>query len=321
MANPTTRVLVVLELLQSHGMMSGAELARRLEVTPRTLRRYIVTLESLGIPVLAERGRDGGYRLMQGFKLPPMMFNNEEALALALGLLAAGNLGLAETTVAGAGALAKLERVMPENLRQRVRAIGEVVTLNMKRAVGAGDPEVLATLSVAAQSQQRVHLRYRVPGQAQTAREVDPYGLAFWEGNWYVVGYCHLRQDRRSFRLDRVDAVSALPAYFGRPLDFNALSYLVHAVAALPRAHTVRVLLHTDMDTARSTSFTSLGMLEAVQDGVMLHSQVDDLAWMARELARMPFAFRIQEPTALKEAVGDHARTLLAMGAIGVSFS
>lgn len=261
MGNPTTRVLVVLEVLQTHGMMSGAELARRLDVSARTLRRYIVTLESLGIPVLAERGCDGGYRLVQGFKLPPMMFNNDEALALTLGLLAARNLGLAETTSAAAGALSKLERVMPTNLRQRVRAIGEVVTLGMKRTDQSGNPETLAALGVAAQGQQRVRLSYRVPQQALTERDVDPYGLAFWEGNWYVVGYCHLRRDRRSFRLDRIEAVSALPVCFDRPVGFDALSYLTQAVASLARAHTVKVFLCTDMASARAATFTSLGLL------------------------------------------------------------
>ncbi|NHZ82350.1 WYL domain-containing protein [Massilia sp. CCM 8695] len=235
----------------------------------RTVRGYIVALESLCIPMLADRGRDGGYRLMKGFKLPPMMFSNDEALAL--GLLAARNLGLAETASAGAGALAKLERVMPEHLRQRMRAIGEVVTLNMKRANAAGDPEILVALGVAAQGpQQRVRLRYRVPNQVQTEREVNPYGLAFWESNWYAVGYCHLRQDRRSFRLDRIETLSVLPASFGRPVGFDALAYLTEALAALPCAMT----------------FSSHSVLEAVSDGVVLHSQVDDLGWMARELAR-----------------------------------
>src|SRR5471032_3355272 len=104
MATPTTRILALLELLQTHGLISGTELARRLAVDPRTLRRYIRTLESLGVPVHPERGRDGGYRLMQGYKLPPMMFSNDEALALALGLVASRDLGLAVAAPAGASA-------------------------------------------------------------------------------------------------------------------------------------------------------------------------------------------------------------------------
>src|SRR5262245_30222395 len=109
MSRPTARVLAALELLQTHGRMSGPELARRLEVDPRTVRRYVVTLEELGIPLTAERGRDGHYALVPGFKLPPMMFTNDEALALSVGLQAARGLGLAEANVAVAGSLAKLE--------------------------------------------------------------------------------------------------------------------------------------------------------------------------------------------------------------------
>src|SRR5471030_1519892 len=136
MYHPTTRVLAVLELLQTHGRLSGADLASRLGVDGRTLRRYIVMLEDIGIPITAERGRYGGYALMPGFKLPPMMFTDDEALALSLGLLAARGLGLAEAAPAVASAQAKLARIMPEGLRRRVGAIDETVRLDLH--VGAG---------------------------------------------------------------------------------------------------------------------------------------------------------------------------------------
>jgi predicted DNA-binding transcriptional regulator YafY len=313
MGKPTTRVLAVLELLQTNGRMSGTELARRLEVDVRTVRRYLAMLEELGIPVTAERGRDGGYRLMHGFKLPPMMFTNDEALALSLGLLASRNLGLSEAAPAGAGALAKLERVMPELLRKRVGAVSEVVTIDMARASSGGNPQTLAALSACAQAQQTVHLHYRSARLADSERDVDPYALAFWEGHWYLVGYCHWRRERRSFRLDRIVAVHARPASFARPRDFDALAYLNAAVATLPRTHSVKVLLRTDLARARQQVFTSLGILEAVEGGVRLHSQADDLAWMARELARLPFGFTIERPARLRTALQKHARALLAV--------
>src|SRR6185295_2658436 len=133
MAGPTARVLAALELLQTHGRMTGSELARRLRVDPRTVRRYMVALEELGIPITAELGRDGGYMLVAGFKLPPMMFDDDEALALSGGLLAARGLGLAEGTPAIASAQAKLERVMPATLNRRVRAVDETVALDLLR--------------------------------------------------------------------------------------------------------------------------------------------------------------------------------------------
>lgn len=312
MGNSTTRVLALLELLQTHGSMSGTALAARLEVDPRTLRRYIVVLESLGVPVLAQRGRDGGYSLMHGFKLPPMMFTNDEALALALGLLASRSLGLSTAAPAGASALSKLERVMPENLRRGVRAISETVTLDIVRAAATGDAGVLATLSAAAQRQQRVHLDYLAPQQARTQRDVDPYGLAYLGGRWYLVAYCYLRRDTRSFRLDRIQGVAVLPASFGRPDGFDPLAYMTAAITSLPRAHTVKVLLHTDLQGARAAIFSTLGLLEAAPGGTMLYSQADDLDWMAREMARLPFTFSIQEPPALREALARHVAVLLA---------
>src|SRR5216684_1717243 len=127
MYHPTTRVLTVLELLQSHQRLSGPELAARLEVNIRTVRHYIMMLQDLGIPIKAERGRYGAYRLLPGFKLPPLMFNEDEALALTLGLLTARRLGLTAAAPAVAGALAKIERVLPSALRKRVQAVQETL--------------------------------------------------------------------------------------------------------------------------------------------------------------------------------------------------
>ena len=312
MGNPTTRVLALLELLQTHGLISGTALASMLEVDQRTLRRYIQVLGSLGIPVLAQRGRDGGYCLMPGFKLGPMMFTNDEALALALGLTAARSLGLSTAAPAGAAALSKLERMMPEHLRRPMRAVSQTVTLDIARGSASGDPAVLGTLSLATQNQQRVHLAYLSAQQMTTQRDVDPYGLAYLGGRWYLVAYCHLRQDTRSFRLDRIRDAALLPASFGRPAGFDQIAYMNGALATLPRTHTVRVLLHTALGNAHAAIAPTLGLLQEVGSGVMLHSQTDDLEWMAHELARLPFRFAIEEPAALGEALKRHAAALLA---------
>lgn len=228
---PTTRVLAVLELLQAHGQVSGAEIARRLDVDVRTVRRYIAMLEEMGIPVLAERGRAGGYALVAGFKLPPMMFSEDEALALSVGLLAAKGLGLERAAPAIAGAQAKLERTMPAGLRQRVRAIGETVQLDLRRAAGATGNAFLPDLSVAARAGRRVRLDYADASGQASMRALDPYGLAYHDGCWYAVGWCHLRAAVRSFRLDRIRALAPLDESFARPQGFDALAWLVRAVA------------------------------------------------------------------------------------------
>lgn len=309
---PTTRVLAVLELLQAHGQVSGAEIARRLGVDVRTVRRYIAMLEEMGIPVLAERGRAGGYALVAGFKLPPMMFSEDEALALSVGLLAAQGLGLERAAPAIAGAQAKLERTMPAGLRQRVRAIGETVQLDLRRAAGATGNAFLPDLSVAARAGRRVRLDYADASGQASMRALDPYGLAYHDGCWYAVGWCHLRNAVRAFRLDRIRALAPLDESFARPQGFDALAWLVRAVATLPRAWTVEVLLKTTLETAQAQFFDTIGVFEQAEDGVVMHNQSDDIDWFARQLASAPFGFEIRRPAQLREAVRACARHLLA---------
>lgn len=303
MYHPTTRVLAVLELLQTHGRLSGAEMSARLAVDARTLRRYIVTLEGIGIPIVTERGRHGGYSLMAGFKLPPMMFNNDEALALSVGLLAARGLGLADAAPAVASAQAKLERIMPANLKRRVRAVDETIRLDMVRAVVPADNEALVVLSSAALAQQQVHLRYHAPGGQDSERAFDPYGLAFRGGCWYVLGMCHLRGAMRSFRIDRIVKVEARPATFQRPSGFDALEMLRASMAAMPRQYPVEILLRTDLKTASSHFFDAIGVFEQAAGGVILRTQTDHVDWFAGHLASMPFDFEIRSPDALRDSV------------------
>lgn len=313
MAHPAARVLAVLELLQAHGRMSGAELARRLEVDGRTLRRYITTLEDLGIPITAERGRYGGYELVTGFKLPPMTFTNDETLAISLGLLAARSLGLAAAAPAIESTQAKLERVMPANLKRRVRALSETTTLDLSVGAAATDNIALVALTSAAQTRQRVHLAYRAADGFVTAREFDAYGLVYRNGHWYVGGYCHLRNDLRSFRLDRVQEVRLLEATFERPADFDAAKHLTFSIATLPRSRDVEILLHTDLANALSELHESLGLFEPYEDGVILRARTDSIDWFARQLARLSFPFEIREPAELRAALREHARKLVRL--------
>ncbi len=314
MSRPTTRVLAVLELLQAHPRISGAELARRLEVDRRTVRRYVSMLEDIGIPITAERGRDGAYQLVSGFKLPPMMFTDDEALALSVGLLAARGLGLAHAAPAVASAQAKLERVMPAKLKRRVRAVDETVTLETSQPVAPLDNEALVQLSGAAQARRRVNMHYRTPQGQDTERAFDPYGLAHRSGRWYAVGMCHLRKGVRTFRLDRVRSVQPIDESFTRPAEFDALAHLTHSLATLPREHAVEVLLSTDLEGARCYLSPTVGVLEWASDGVLLRAQVDNLDWFARELARLPFAFEVRKPEGLRNALETIARRLLEQG-------
>lgn len=320
MALPTTRVLAVLELLQSHGRISGPELARRVDVDIRTLRRYIVMLEELGIPITTERGRYGAYMLVAGFKMPPMMFTNDEALALSVGLVAARSLGLAEAAPAVESAQAKLRRVIPEKLRRQTQAISETVKVDLADATHTpGSNAALMTLTTAAQSQQRVHMSYDSGQRQHTEREFDPYGLAFRGGAWYTVGMCHLRKDLRSFRLDRIGEIKLLAQHFDRPPGFDPLEQLAFAIANIPRSHTIEVLLRTDLKTARRAFSLAFGLFEHTADGVLLRSSADDLPWFARQLAALSFDFVVHSPPELRDELKACAKRLQALAKAGSS--
>ena len=313
MYHPTTRVLAVLEMLQTHNRLSGAEIAGRLEVDIRTARRYITMLQDLGIPIVAERGRYGAYSLEPGFKLPPMMFNNDEALALALGLLAARQLGLAEAAPAVESAQAKLERVIPLDLKARVRSLMETVVLDLQAPDVAPTGEVMFTISEAARERRRLHMHYRSSQADDTERDFDPYGLAFRGGRWYVVGHCHLRDGMRLFRMDRVQAVDKLEVFFQAPKDFDIMQHISASIASVPRLHPVAVLLETTLEQAQREVPADSFLLHQVDDGIHLRGRTDDLGWMAHLLSRLSFPFVILEPTALYEAMTTHATNLMQM--------
>ncbi len=311
MPHPTTRVLAVLELLQSRGRISGPELAQRIGVDVRTLRRYIALLEELGIPITTERGRHGAYMLVPGFKLPPMMFTDGEALALSMGLLAARNLGLHADAPALASAQAKLERVMPESLKRRLRALEATVVIESSATPPVhSSSAALMLLSNAAHAGERVHLHYRSAQSEESERDFDAYGLGFRGGAWYAVGFCHLRHGVRAFRIDRILEVQPMAARFRRPKDFDVLDWLNRMIATLPRAHQVEVLLRTDPGRARNEFSPAIGLFEAVDGGVVLRARTDDLAWFARQLARVSCQFEILKPAKLRTELASRAAYL-----------
>src|SRR5690606_25352499 len=221
-------------------------------------------LEDIGIPVTAEHGRDGAYTLVAGFKLPPMMFTDDEALALAIGLLAVRELGIAEAVPAVDTAQAKLDRVMPESVKFRLADIDGTIRLNIANPYRASADVPLGTLCAAAQARRRVRLRYESPASGMTTREFDPYGISYQRGRWYAVGMCHLRADMRTFRLDRIAEAVELDTGFERPDGFDVLDYLARSFAAMPREHAVEVLLRTDLPTAQAQRLSRSGFLEPV---------------------------------------------------------
>lgn len=312
MSHPAGRVLGLLELLQSHHRLTGAELAARLGVDERTVRRYATTLVDLGIPVTADRGRYGGYRLRPGYKLPPLMLTDDEAVAVLLGLVAAERLGLGTEEPATATALANIRRVLPPTLADRLAAVQEHLGFTLRRAEDAARPATgtLLALAAAARQRRRVRLDYRSFAGAASHRRLDPYGLVFHAGRWYVTGHDHLRGEVRTFRLDRIGEVVAEGETFDVPAGFDPVAQVTRSLAGVPYAHDVEVLLETDPATARRRVPPSVAELTPTADGVLLRARAERLDGMAQLLAGLGWPFTVVRPDALREAVAAHARRL-----------
>lgn len=251
MYNPATRLLTILELLQSHDLMSGSELAERLEVDKRSIRRYLVMLQDLGIPIEGTSGPHGGYRLRSGFKLPPLMLTENEAAAITLGLLGIQRLGLAVDRESVEAALAKIQRVLPQAVRERVQALASTLALDGPQSNMITGSEWLLDLTQAADRGRRVRLHYRAESGAETMRFIDPYGVANRLGLWYLVGFCHLRHGMRMFRLDRILQLEATDQSFTPPPNFDCLGYVEESVATMPAHWPIDVILHLSPTAAR----------------------------------------------------------------------
>src|SRR5262245_53103920 len=216
MYSPTTRLLTVLEVLQSKSAVSGPELAKKLEVKVRSVRRYITMLRDMGIPVESEPGRYGNYYLRPGFRLPPLMFSNDEIMAVSLGLMLARK--AAATQNSGVeSATAKIERVLPLELRHQVWALQDTLVFNLDTRDSPPSNAIVTAVTLAAHERKSLAIDYESYSHEMTQRVIDPYGIAVHTGIWYVASYCHLRQDLRTFRLDRIHDAQITDESFERP--------------------------------------------------------------------------------------------------------
>lgn len=303
MYHPTTRLLTILELLQARGEMSGVDLAARLEVDVRTVRRYITMLQDMAIPIESERGRHGCYRLRPGYKLPPLMFSLEEATALTFGLLMTRKLGMGIDPVSVEGALAKLDRVLPAEVRAPVHAIEDSLQVELKLPDRSPNQQVVSALSLAVQQQSQVSLQYQAHNGSQTERVVDPYGVLFRNGYWYMAGYCHLRTDLRSFRLDRVLGVTQLKEPFVRPDEFDLLDYVERSISQTPGTWKVEVILQTTLEEANCMIPKAVATPQQHEDGVYLRAYVQNLDWFAYFLAGLDCQLKVLGPSEAQDAL------------------
>jgi predicted DNA-binding transcriptional regulator YafY len=313
MGSRTSRLLVLLELLQDRGHAGGEELAARLGVTRRTLRRYIAALQELGIPVEGERGVGGGYRIRPGYRLPPLMFSEDEVVAVVLGLLEAKahQIPSASVEVVDA-ALAKIYRVLPSPLRRRVTALETSVLFT-----GSGDAEpiqgdIALRLADAVHRALQVRLRYTAYNGAQSRRRLSPFALVSHCGFWYLVAHDHDRAALRTFRVDRIRAVRVdhrVPAIVAPP-DFDPVAHLQQSLASVPGAYQLSVVIDLPLELARRRLPDSIGALTPADGGSRLQARIESLDWIARVLAGLGCRVTIEHPPELRERLSDLGRSL-----------
>jgi predicted DNA-binding transcriptional regulator YafY len=309
MANTSSRTLRLLSLLQTHRYWPGTELAERLGVSARTLRRDIDRLRELGYPVEAQRGVDGGYQLAAGAALPPLVIDDEEAVALAVGLQAATQNaveGIAESSVR---VLAKVVQVMPARLRRRVDALRTMtVPAGRDGLPRAGiDPGVLTGIALACRDSEQLRFSYTAADGRCTDRHVEPHRLVCLGRRWYLVAYDLTRHDWRSFRVDRLATPHSTGSRF-RPRDLpaaDAAAFVRAGLDDLPHPYRVEVLVDAPAVTVRER----IGRWSTVEEVGAEHCRVrmaaDSLDWPTMALGMLGADFRVLSPPELLDQVHD----------------
>ncbi|WP_346114795.1 YafY family protein [Nonomuraea maheshkhaliensis] len=331
MARPTARVLTLLELLQSGGLRTVAELADRLGVDERTVRRYVGHLIDLDVPVESVRGRYGGYRLAPGYRMPPLMLGDDEALAVLLGLVAGRRTGL--LTAAGTAsetAAAKIRRVLPERLGRRLDA----VLGSLAFTAPAGEPAVpetavLLAVADAVSHHRPVSIRYTDAGGRRSERTLHPYGLVAHSGRWYVTGADPAIGEDRTFRLDRIAGARTLPGSFDPPGGPGPAERVLAGIATAPYRHEVTLRVQGGAERIRTRLPAGIALVtepppvsdpesppaigtgapsvsgagQDVERWCRVELRAERLDWVPAVLASMDLPFVIEQPDELRDLV------------------
>jgi predicted DNA-binding transcriptional regulator YafY len=308
MANTSSRTLRLLSLLQTHRYWPGPELADRLEVSVRTLRRDVDRLRELGYPVRAQRGVDGGYQLDAGAALPPLVLDDDEAVALTVALLNSTRATADTVAEASVRALAKVVQVMPKRLRRRVDAVRAVTDLTTFGGTGPSvAPEVLTTVAQACRDNERLDFDYVAADGAGSRRHCEPMRLVWLGRRWYLVAYDLVRHDWRSFRLDRVSAPRGTGARFApRRLPAKDAATFVRArFADLPAARPIVVTVAAPAELVGVRIGTWAAVEPIDDDRCRVRMRSDAFEWAVLALVTADADFTVDEPAEFAAFVGD----------------
>jgi predicted DNA-binding transcriptional regulator YafY len=303
MSQTASRLLELLSLLQGRRDWPGSELADRLEVSGRTIRRDVERLRQLGYPVESLTGRAGGYQLRAGSAMPPLLLDDEEAIAIAVGLRTAARAsvtGIEETAVR---ALVKLEQVLPAHLRRRVSALGSA-TFTLPVAGPTIDPQHLTVIATACRDSECLRFGYRSRDAIDSRREVEPHALVNHGRRWYLVAWDRRRDDWRTFRIDRLSKPAATGVRFAprRLPATDAAAYVEQSITGAPNRFEALVTLHAAAEEIASRVPAYWGVIEPIDTHTCaFRTGDDDLRWLALRIAMLGVDFEVVEPPQLVE--------------------
>jgi predicted DNA-binding transcriptional regulator YafY len=309
-----TRLITLIMLLQRRPNQKAGALADALGVSVRSLHRYIGMLEEMGIPVYSERGPAGGFSLVRGYKMPPLIFTPAEAVSVALGARLVGEVWGPLYAQAAEGALAKLDNVLPDEQRREVEwAVQSLIATGVNRAAAGPLGPHLETLCLALRHHRRVRLVHRGRGRAGAEeRPFDIYALVHGYGWWYAVGYCHLRADLRSFRIDRIVSVELGDETYEVPPGFDAHTVMAFEFAAQSQVHVCMRFLPTGAEVARYNRSYWQSFEEQLDGSILVTFSAPDLIWASSTALSYGPLVVVEEPRALVDFVRTQAMEISA---------
>jgi len=305
-SNSATRLITLIMILQRQPNQKAADLAEKLGVSVRTLHRYFGMLDDMDIPIYAERGPYGGFSLVRGYRLPPLVFTPEEATAIYLGTSLVSEMWGRLYQEAAGGALAKLENVLPDEQRAEIAwARRSLVATGMHRVDPTLQAPLLEKLRRAAREHQQVDMGYQGTTRSDlTRRQIDPYALVHRAGWWYLVGYCHLREGLRTFRVDRIRSLELLGQTFKGPDDFDVHAYLEREFTDQPGIQAKLRFTPEGAYLAKGNLVPWDSLQENPDGSVDVVLSAPDLTWLASMTLSFANWVTVLEPLELREMVG-----------------